>query len=391
MNIVTTTQALADACEGFSKDSFVTVDTEFMRESTYWPQLCLIQMAGSENEIIIDPMADGLSLDPFFKLMGNSSVVKVFHAARQDVEIIYNLGKLIPAPLFDTQVAAMVAGFGDSVGYENIVRQISGAQIDKTSRFTDWSRRPLTDKQLTYALSDVTHLRTVYKHLKKELDKTGRASWLDEEMAVLTSPDTYFIAAEDAWKRLKFRARNKSSLAVFMAIAGWRENEARSRDVPRGRIVKDDALAEIATQMPKDIDALGKLRAVPRGFSQSRQAKSLMQAIAEGKSRDHKDLPELNNGPGPAKPPGPLIDLLKVALKLVCEQNNVAPKLIANVADLEAIAISDTADVRALQGWRRGLFGDMALDIKHGRLAIAVEDGVAIAVPRADLSIKAAE
>jgi ribonuclease D len=391
MNIVTTTEVLALACEGFFQDSFVTVDTEFMRESTYWPQLCLIQMAGSKNEIIIDPLAEGISLDPFFALMGDRNVVKVFHAARQDVEIIYNLGKLIPEPLFDTQVAAMVSGFGDSVGYENIVRQVSGAQIDKTSRFTDWSRRPLTDKQLAYALSDVTHLRDVYQHLKKELDKTNRESWLEEEMAILTSPDTYFVAPENAWKRLKFRARNKTALAVFMAIAGWRESEARSRDVPRGRILKDDALAEIATQMPKDIDALGKLRAVPRGFAQSRQAKSLMQAIAEGKSRDHNDLPEFDNRPGPAKPPGPLIDLLKVALKLVCEQNNVAPKLIANVADLEAIAIADTADVKALKGWRRSLFGEMALDIKHGRLAIAVENGQALAVPRGDVGVKAAE
>ncbi|MGI9483996.1 MAG: ribonuclease D [Hyphomicrobiales bacterium] len=391
MDIVTTTQDLAKYCEAFAKKSHVAVDTEFMRESTYWPQLCLIQMASNGDEVIVDPLANGISLAPFFELMASRSVTKVFHAARQDVEIIYNLGKLIPAPLFDTQVAAMVAGFGDSIGYENIVRQVTGAHIDKTSRFTDWSRRPLTEKQLRYALSDVTHLRDVYAHLCNELDRTNRESWLAEEMDILTSPDTYFVHPENAWKRLKFRARNKRALAVFMAVAGWREAEAQERDVPRGRILKDDALVEIATQIPKDIEALGKLRAVPRGFAQSRQAKPLMQAIADGLARDHSELPEVRNGPGPAKPPGPLVDLLKVALKLVCEQNHVAPKLIANVADLEAIAISDTADVRALKGWRRKIFGDLALDIKHGRLAIAVEDGEAITVPRDGIAAKAAE
>ncbi|MGI9374346.1 MAG: ribonuclease D [Hyphomicrobiales bacterium] len=391
MHIVTTTEDLAEVCEIYAKEPYVTVDTEFMRESTYWPQLCLIQMAGETKEVIVDPLADGISLEPFFELMANESVVKVFHAARQDVEIVYNLGKLIPKPLFDTQVAAMVSGFGDSVGYENIVRQITGGQIDKTSRFTDWSRRPLSDKQLKYALSDVTHLRQVYEHLKTELDRTDRESWLAEEMEILTSADTYFVVPERAWQRLKFRARNKRALAAFIELAAWREKEAQDRDVPRGRILKDDALAEIATQLPKDVDALGKLRAVPRGFANSRHSKGIFVALSEAARRDPSTLPEIKNGHGPAKPPGPLVDLLKVALKLVCEQNNVAPKLIANVSDLEAIALSDNADVRALQGWRRKLFGNLALDIKHGRLAIAVENGEAITVPRDASTFKAAE
>ncbi len=351
MHIITTTKELQSVCDRFATDTFVTVDTEFMRETTYWPLLCLIQMAGETDEVIIDPLSDELSLDPFFELMTDTSVIKVFHAARQDVEIIHHLGGVVPEPMFDTQVAAMVCGFGDSIGYENIVRQLAGQSIDKSSRFTDWSRRPLSDKQLSYALSDVTHLRPVYSKLRDSLNSSNRESWLTEEMAILTSPSTYAGEPTQAWRRLKFKARNKQTMAVFMSVAAWREREAQARDVPRNRVLKEDALGELAVQAPTSPEGLGRLRALPRGFAQSKQAKSLLQAIADGQAMDPNDVPSVkhNNKP-PVPAPASVVDLLKVTLKHVCESNGVASKLIANVADLEAIALSDQADVNALKG-----------------------------------------
>ncbi len=311
MKIISKTADLADFCAQLKGDPYVTVDTEFMRETTFWPQLCLIQMAGEADEAIIDPLADGLSLQPFWDLMANTNIVKVFHAARQDVEIIHHMGGVIPEPMFDTQVAAMVCGFGDSVGYENIVRQLAGQSIDKTSRFTDWSRRPLSDKQLAYALSDVTHLRKVYKSLRKTLNKSDRESWLAEEMHILTSPATYEAAPEDAWKRAKFRARNKTSLGIFMAVAEWREREAQQRDVPRNRVLKEDALGELAVQAPATTEALERLRAVPRGFANSRQAKGLLRAVAEGKARDPDTIPS-TNAPNRHQTPAPASVVRKV-------------------------------------------------------------------------------
>lgn len=392
MHIITTTNELQSVCERFAESSFVTVDTEFMRETTYWPLLCLIQIAGETDEVIIDPLSNGLSLQPFMDLMTNKKVMKVFHAARQDVEIIHHLGSVVPEPMFDTQVAAMVCGFGDSIGYENIVRQLAGQSIDKSSRFTDWSRRPLSDKQLAYALSDVTHLRPVYNKLRESLNASNREGWLAEEMAILTSPSTYAAEPKEAWKRLKFKARNKKSMAVFVSVAAWREREAQSRDVPRNRVLKEDALAELAIQAPTSAEGLERLRALPRGFAQSKQAKSLLQAISDGLAMDPQDVPSVkhNNKP-PVPAPASVVDLLKVTLKHVCESNGVASKLIANVSDLEAIALDDQADVNALKGWRRKLFGETALDIKHGKLAVALEGGEVRIEPRQNSRARAAE
>jgi len=375
MDIITTTKALEAACATLSKETYVTVDTEFLRDSTYWPVLCLIQVAAPKGEaLIIDPLADGIDLAAFYALMANRSVIKVFHAARQDIEIFWHEAKTLPDPLFDTQVAAMVCGFGDSVGYENIVKRVTGEQVDKSSRFTDWSRRPLTDKQLRYAAADVTHLRQVYEHLGRKITKSGRAEWVAEEMAILQDPGTYEVKPENAWKRLKLRNRSRKAVAVLMEAAAWRESEAQIRNVPRGRILKDDAIQEVATQAPTSTDALGNLRAVPKGFAQSRHAKSLLDAIQNGLN---KPSSEVRMPDAPEQLPqglGPTVELLKVLLKYKCEAHDVAQKLICNVSDLERIAADDQADVSALRGWRREIFGSDALDLKHGRLCLAIED-----------------
>ncbi|WP_137389760.1 ribonuclease D [Rhodoligotrophos defluvii] len=385
MEIITTTDHLKAVCDEFASETFVTVDTEFMRETTFWPQLCLLQMAGGKRAVIIDPLAPGLDLQPFFTLMQNEGVLKVFHAARQDIEIVVYLAGIVPKPIFDTQVAAMVCGFGEQVGYENIVRKLAGATIDKSSRFTDWSRRPLSTRQLEYALADVTHLRTVYKKLKKELDASGRESWLDEEMAILTSESTYRTDPADAWRRLKFRARDKRGQAVFMEIAAWREREAQERNIPRSRILKDDALAEVAQHPPKSLEDLRALRAVPKGFADGRLGAGLLAAVARGLAVDLKSLPRMDEAPA-RESSGALGDILRLVLKVVAQTEGVAPKLIATSSDIDAIAADDSADVPALHGWRRIIFGDVALGIKHGRLAIVFERGEARILPRDKLS-----
>ncbi|PCH45638.1 MAG: ribonuclease D [Hyphomicrobiales bacterium] len=374
MKIITTTEALAESCAEFAKHDFVTVDTEFLRESTFWPILCLIQVAGPDDAVIIDPMADGIDLAPFFKLMADISVMKVFHAARQDVEIIYNLGNLLPDPIFDSQVAAMVCGYGDSIAYNMLVSKIVGAQIDKSSRFTDWARRPLTEKQLDYALADVTHLRDVYLSLKAQLEEQGRSHWVLEEMKVLTNPQTYDMPVELAWRRLKMRVRKPIDLAIMQKVAEWRESEARNRDVPRGRVIKDDAIYEIAQQHPKDINALSRLRGLPRGFEKSRYATGLLEAVQAGLAIPKDELPVV---PRPSRSPegtGAATELLKVLLKVVAEQHGVAGKVIATVDELEKIAADDDADVPALQGWRRELFGKQALELKRGDISLGFED-----------------
>jgi ribonuclease D len=373
MKILTDTAELSEACAAFAQHDYVTVDTEFLRETTFWPILCLIQIAGPEDECIVDPMADGIDLQPFFDLMGDESVVKVFHAARQDVEIIHNLGGLIPRPLFDSQVAAMVCGYGESIAYNQLVSKVTGGQIDKSSRFTDWARRPLTEKQLNYALADVTHLREVYLHLKQMLEKKERSFWVDEEMKILTSEETYDLPVEKAWTRLKMRVRKPQDLAVMQAVAQWREQEARDRDVPRGRVMKDDAIYEIAQQHPRDKQALGRLRAVPRGFEGSRHAEGLLEVVAGAMEIPAEDLPKV---PRPARSPegtAAATELLKVLLKVVAEQNGVASKIIATVDDLEKIAADDDADVAAMKGWRRELFGNQALELKRGDIALGFE------------------
>ncbi|NEU11313.1 ribonuclease D [Methylobacterium sp. BTF04] len=375
MDLIDTTAALADACTRFAAQSFVTVDTEFMRETTYYPKLCLIQMAAPDGSgVLVDPLAPELDLAPFFALMADEGVVKVFHSARQDLEIIWLLGGLLPQPFFDTQVAAMVCGYGDSVSYEQLVNDVAKAKIDKSSRFTDWSRRPLSDAQLSYALSDVTHLVKVYEVLAGQLLSTDRGEWLDEEMSVLTSPETYKADPGQAWRRLGGRMRKPREIAVLMEIAAWREREAQSRNVPRGRILKDEAVIDVASSAPRSVEALGRLRSIPAGFERSRTGTDILAAVERGFARDLSDiaLPERSRSRGGN---GALVELLKVLLKAVCETEGVAPKIIATVDDLEAIAEDDHADVPVLHGWRRALFGEKALALKSGRLALSAERG----------------
>lgn len=369
---LTDTKSLAELCERIAKHSYVTVDTEFLRESTYWPILCLIQVASEEEAVLIDPQAEGLDLAPFFKLMEDESVVKIFHSARQDLEIILKLGDIIPKPLFDTQIAAMVCGYGDSISYDNLVQRICNVQIDKSSRFTDWSHRPLTDKQQSYALADVTYLRDIYKSLSASLVEANRSEWLTEEMSILESRGTYIVEPQDAWKRLKMRARKPIELAVTKEIASWREAEAKARDQPRGRIIKDDAIYELASQQPENVQALARMRALPKGFERSKFAEPLIDAVKRAKSIPKDELPSVPRPPRRPEGSSAVVELLKVLLKLVCEEHGVASKIIANVDDLEKIAESDTADVAALKGWRRELFGEAALNVKAGKLGFAL-------------------
>ncbi|MFO1089503.1 MAG: ribonuclease D [Hyphomicrobiales bacterium] len=382
MDIITTTEALEALCAELRSDPFITVDTEFMREQTYWPELCLIQIAGARREAIVDPLAPGIDLKPFFALMADEAVVKVFHAARQDVEIVYSMAGIIPKPMFDTQVAAMVCGFGDQASYEVLARKLARTQIDKSSRFTDWSRRPLSQKQLAYALSDVTHLRVIYKKLKADLDASGREGWLEEEMAQLASPKTYRTEPGDAWKRLKFRPKNRRQLGVLMAIAAWREREAQERNVPRNRVIKDDALIEVVVQAPSSPEAMRELRALPKGYANSRLGEGLLKAIRDGLAADQDQLPALAEDHAPL-PEGTaaIVDILKLALKVVCDANGIAPKLVASSADIEAIAAGKDKQVPALHGWRRQLFGETALEIKAGHLAIGIRDGKSAIFP----------
>ncbi|MEE4238710.1 MAG: ribonuclease D [Anderseniella sp.] len=376
MQIITTTPALSALCERLSSEDFVTVDTEFMREHTFWPILCLIQIAGETEEAIIDPMAKGLDLAPFYQLMANEAVLKVFHAARQDVEIFVAATGETPKPLFDTQVAAMVCGFGDQVGYEALVRKLAGEQIDKSSRFTDWSRRPLSDKQLKYALSDVTHLRVVYEKLDAMLRESGRASWLSEEMAIIASADTYKSNPDEAWKRLKFRPRNARQLGIAIAVSRWREERAQTKNMPRQRIIKDDAIIEVATQAPADKAALSKLRALPKGLAEGGLGDEILKAIQAGMAIDKDSLPELEPHKGP-QPEGAsaIAEILKLGLKVIAERENIAPRLIANAAELEEMAGNGGEHLPMMQGWRRELFGNIAAGLKQGKLMIGIRDG----------------
>nr|WP_255696130.1 ribonuclease D [Shinella sp. NM-101] len=375
MQIIDTTAALRDACETLSRSEYLTVDTEFLRETTFWPELCLIQLAGPEIEVIVDPLARDIDLQPFFELMANPAVLKVFHAARQDIEIVFNRGNLIPHPIFDTQVAAMVCGFGDSVSYDQLVQKIKGVHIDKSSRFTDWSRRPLTEKQLEYALADVTHLRDVYLALKEKLESAGRSLWLTEEMAVLESRETYDLHPDDAWRRLKMRVKKPVELAVLQKVAAWREREARGRNVPRSRILKDDTIYEIAQQQPADAEALARLRTIPKGWERSQSGAALLEAINEALAIPKADLPRLPRQNHVPEGAAAASEMLKVLLKIVAEKEGVAAKIIANSDDLEKIAVDgEAAEVPALHGWRRDLFGDTALNLIGGKVALRFVD-----------------
>jgi ribonuclease D len=379
--VITTTADLAAACERMSRHTFVTVDTEFLRETTYYPLLCVAQMATTDEAVVIDALAQDLNLAPFFELMGNEGVLKVFHAARQDIEIVWHQAKLIPRPIFDTQVAAMVLGYGDSISYDQLVQRITGDVIDKSNRFTDWSRRPLSTAQVSYAISDVTHLRDVFLSLSADLQRRGRSEWVGEEMEVLTSADTYRADPETAWERLKTRVRKPKELSVLMEVAAWREREAQSRDVPRGRVLKDEAIGDIATHAPTTADRLASLRSLPRGFERSKWGAEIIEAVKRGLARNPSELPRLDK-PRQGLNGSATVELLKVLLRMTSEQHGVAAKVIATVEDLERIALSDRAEVPALHGWRREMFGNQAIALKRGQLALAVDRGRVVAVER---------
>ena len=381
MEPITNTEELAQVCARMAKHRYVTVDTEFLRETTYYPLLCVAQMATEDEAVVIDALAPGIDLNPFFDLLNDEKVVKVFHAARQDIEIVWNMAGKIPHPIFDTQVAAMVLGYGDFISYDQLVQRITGDQLDKSHRFTDWTRRPLTDAQLTYAVSDVTHLRDVYLKLDADLHKRDRSSWVEAEMRVLTSPETYRADPERAWERLKSRVRKPKDLGVLMEVAAWREREAQTRDVPRSRVLKDDVLGDLATHQPTTIEKLGHLRSLPKGFERSRWGADIVDAVKRGLERDPKTLPRLERHRG-AQNGGATVELLKVLLRMTAESHGVAAKVIATVDDLDQIAADDEADVPALKGWRRELFGEKALRLKQGQLALAVERGRVVAVER---------
>jgi ribonuclease D len=375
MSLITTSEDLAALCARLSAHPHVMVDTEFLRETTFWPKLCVVQLASDEEAAAVDTLATGLDLAPFIALMRNPAVIKVFHAARQDVEIIWKMCGDTPKPLFDTQVAAMVCGFGDQVSYEQLAASLAGAKIDKSSRFTDWSRRPLSEAQIEYALADVTHLRVVYNKLAARLEKTGRADWLQEEIAFLTAAETYEQKPENAWLRLKARARKPRDLAILIELAAWREVEAQSKDVPRSRVLKDDTLIDVALSAPTSVEALGRLRTIPQGYERSRTGTDLIACVERGMARDPAGLPPLGRDRGPSGGAQATIQLLKVLLQAISEKHQVAAKMVATMDELEDIAADDEADVPALKGWRRKLFGETALELKAGRLALSVQNG----------------
>jgi ribonuclease D len=376
MRLITKTGELAEFCAELAAQNYAAVDTEFMRETTYWPKLCLIQAAApGAAEAVIDPLAPGLELEPFLALMANERVLKVFHAARQDLEIFMKLGGALPRSVFDTQIAAMACGYGDSIAYDALVQQVLKRRLDKSSRFTDWSRRPLSDSQLAYALADVTHLRDVYPRMRDKLEKENRTHWLDEEHANLLDPDIYDTTPENAWQRLKLRKTTADYVLGLQVGAAWRERQAQLRDVPRGRVVKDEALYEIAEHRPRAAADFDRMRAVPRGFGNSRAAQDLIQALDRAFSDPNRPVYKHERPPALPSGLGPTVELLKVLLRYEAETAGVAPRLIASAADVEAIAASDDADVAALKGWRREVFGERALALKHGKLAMMLKNG----------------
>ncbi|MEO5375019.1 MAG: ribonuclease D [Alphaproteobacteria bacterium] len=371
MTLISDSSSLAAFCDRLARSAYVTVDTEFMREKTYWSQLCLVQLAGPDEAMCVDPLAPGMDLAPLYALMANERVLKVFHAARQDVEIFLEMAGAIPRPLFDTQVAAMVCGFGDSVGYETLVNKLAKTTIDKSMRFTDWSQRPLSERQITYALADVTHLRVVYERLRKRLEKDGRIGWLEEEMAVLTNPATYRVPPEDSWRRLKPRSTSPRFLAVLRELAAWREMEAQSRNLPRQRVVRDEALLEVAAHAPASVEDLGRSRMVSKGLAEGRYGQDMLDAVARAVTLPIEECPTMEDRRVLPNGMAPVVDLLRVLLKMKCDVHDVAQKLVASSEDLERIAADDAAAVPALHGWRRDVFGADALRVKHGELALA--------------------
>jgi ribonuclease D len=380
MRMVETTAELAALLAEFEGAPYLALDTEFMRDQTYWPKLCLMQIASPKTAAIIDPLAPGMDLKPLYALLKSPNIVKVFHAARQDIEIFWHQGGVIPDPLFDTQIAAMVCGFGESASYETLARRIAHVEIDKSARFTDWAHRPLTERQLEYALADVTHLRVIYEALDKELKHKHRESWVAEEIEALKDSDLYALDPKNAWKRLKPRTNSKKFLSMLAAVAEWREVEAQTRDVPRGRILKDEVLTEIASHPPESAETLERIRAIPKGFASSKMGKGLMDAIAVGRDKPPPDNPHADGARRKREPSQSSIDLLKTLLRLRAEDAKVAPRLIANTDDIEKLAAHEDKGVAALHGWRAEVFGNDALALRQGKLAIALENGEAVIV-----------
>ncbi len=373
MTVITDSKDLARFCAQQAEAEFLAIDTEFIRDTTYWPKLCLIQVGGEDHAAAIDPLAEGIDLSPLHDLLTNPKILKVFHAARQDLEIFFHETGRLPAPVFDTQVAAMVCGYGDQVSYEKLATQLTGAKIDKSARFADWAKRPLTERQINYALSDVIYLRPVYEKLRTALNKNDRASWLDEEMAVLTSPETYSLNPTKAWKRLKSRSRDRRYLGHLHKLAEWREIEAQSRDVPRNRVLRDEQLYDIAAQAPKNAESLARTRGLNGNFASGRLGREILEVLAQVQSLPDSELPSAPHQERSQEQVGPIVDLLKVLLKLCCEEHGVAQKLVANASDLDQIALRDDAEVAAMSGWRRELFGQQALALKNGRLALSAD------------------
>ncbi len=375
MILITQTHELLQFCQSLKGTPFVTVDTEFMRENTYWPQLCLVQVAGPDEAVAIDALAPGIDLAPLFDLMNDPDTLKVFHAARQDLEIFFHLMGRVPAPLFDTQVAAMVCGFGDQVGYENLIAKLTKARIDKSSRFTDWSRRPLSEKQIAYALSDVTHLRDAYRKLSNKLEQNGREEWLESEMAILTSAKTYEGNPELAYKRIKSRNPKPRVAVLLKELAAWREREAQRRDMPRNRILRDDALMEIAHHAPKNPSDLARTRGLGERMAKGPQGAEILKAVQRGLAIPDSELPKPVKKQELPSGIGPVADLLKVFLKMICEQSGVAQKLIANAADIDQIAAYGAdANVNAMKGWRYELFGEAAVKLRSGEMGLAIKN-----------------
>jgi ribonuclease D len=370
--LITTTAALDALCDRLRQESFITVDTEFMRERTYWPELCVVQLAGEREVAVVDAQATGLDLAPLGRLFADEGVTKVFHAARQDIEIFVLRFGDVPRPLFDTQVAAMVAGFGDQVGYDSLVSSLTGGQIDKAHRFSDWAARPLSAAQIAYAAADVTHLRGVYRRLRARLEEEGRLDWVAEEMSALADPATYRPDPETMWERLRPRTNNRRLLAVLRAVAAWREREAQRVNIPRGRLLRDESLLEIAATAPTTPEALARVRGVTRGFAEGRSGASLLAAIEAARALPEERLPELPRGRDGARPSPALVALLKVLLAAQCEEHHVAPKLVSTSDDIDRLAAEEAPDIAALHGWRRDVFGRHALDLKEGRLALGV-------------------
>jgi ribonuclease D len=384
MPSVTTTKELKALVAELEGAPYIALDTEFMRDQTYWPKLCLLQVAAPGIEAIIDPLAEEIDLGPFYRLLKSPRILKVLHASRQDIEIFFHQGGLIPDPLFDTQIAAMVCGFGEAASYETLARKLAHVEIDKSARFTDWSRRPLSKRQFEYALADVTHLRVVYETLAKQLERTGRTPWVAEEIKALQDPALYRLDPEQAWRRLKPRTSNKRFITILAALAEWREREAQARDLPRNRVIKDEALMEIAAHPPDSAAAIDQIRAVPKGFGASRLAKGLMEALARGQSGPPPDGIEPERPRRRREPSASSIDLLKTLLRLRAEEAGVAPRLIANAEDIERIAAREDDGVAALAGWRADVFGHDARLLRDGKLAVALENGEAVVVELED-------